>query len=135
MTKAKRHNPTTVPAVPAAFSMIYSHAVEIPPGMRLLLISGQVGIAPDGMLRSGFRDQCLQAMANVEALLAAAGLRPVDMAKITYYLTDTADLPELTALRQERWGSANPPAVTTLVVTALARPELTIEIDVVAVAA
>ncbi len=134
MTDSKRHNPSTVSAVPPAFSAIYSHAVEIPPDTRLLLISGQIGVAPDGTVLSGFRAQCAQAMANVEALLAAAALRPVDMVKVIYYLTSAADLPVLTAMRQEHWASSNPPAVTTLVIAALARPELLIEIDVTAAA-
>jgi enamine deaminase RidA (YjgF/YER057c/UK114 family) len=38
-------------------------------------------------------------------------------------------------LRRKRWASPTPPAVTTLVVAALARPELLIEIDVTAASA
>lgn len=132
MTESRRYNPSTVSAVPAAFSAIYSHAVEIPPDTRLLLISGQIGVAPDGTVLSGFRAQCAQAMANVEALLVAAALRPADLVKVIYYLTSAADLPILAEMRRERWASSNPPAVTTLVVAALARPELLIEIDVTA---
>lgn len=134
MSDMIRHDPAAVWTVPAAFAAIYSHAVEIPPAARLLLISGQIGIAPDGVLCPGFQAQCEQAMANVETLLASAGLRPVDMVKVTYYVTDATDLPVLTALRQERWSSPNPPAVTTLVVAALARPDLLVEIEVMAAA-
>jgi enamine deaminase RidA (YjgF/YER057c/UK114 family) len=134
MSDVIRHDPTAVWTVPADFAAIYSHAVEIPAATRLLLISGQIGIAPDGVLRAGFPAQCQQAMANVETLLVAAGLRPVDMVKVTYYVTDAADLPVLTALRQERWSSPNPPAVTTLVVAALAQPDLLVEIEVMAAA-
>jgi len=132
MTEARRHNPATVAAVPAAFSTIYSHAVEVPPNARQLLISGQIGVAPDGTQQSGFRAQCEQAMANVEALLDAADLRPVDMVKVTYFLTRAEDLPMLTELRQARWSSPNPPAVTTLIVAGLARPGLLVEIEVTA---
>lgn len=135
MSAIRHHNPVTVMTVPAAFGRIYSHAVEIPAGHRQLLVSGQIGIAPDGMLRSGFAAQCEQAMDNVEALLAAAQFRPQDMVKVTYYVTEAANLPVLTALRQQRWGSAHPPAVTTLVVAGLARPELLVEIEVTAAAA
>jgi 2-iminobutanoate/2-iminopropanoate deaminase len=134
MTDILRHDPATVWAVPSAFAAIYSHAVEIPPAARLLLVSGQIGVAPDGVLQSGFRAQCEQAMANVEALLTDTGLRATDMVKVTYYLVDRADLPALTSLRQDRWSSPNPPAVTTLVVAALARPDLLVEIEVMAAA-
>lgn len=132
MGNATRHDPPTVWQVPPSFRGIYSHAVAVPPGLRLLTLSGQVGIAPDGSLPPDFRGQCLQAMDNVEALLADAGAGLPDIVKITYYLTAAADLPLLTELRQQRWSSAQPPAVTTLVVAALARPELTIEIDILA---
>ncbi|MCW0234646.1 MAG: RidA family protein [Ferrovibrio sp.] len=134
MTDTRRHDPTTVWTVPDAFRRIYSHAVEIPADTRLLLVSGQIGIAPDGTLRSGFADQCAQAIANVEALLAEAGLHVTDIVKATYYLTRATDLPLLTALREQRWSSSTPPAVTTLVVAALARPELLVEIEVMAAA-
>jgi len=103
--------------------------------MRLLTLSGQVGIAVDGTVRPDFRSQCLQAMDNVEALLADMGAGLPDIVKITYYLTSAADLPLLTELRQQRWASSQPPAVTTLVVAALARPELAIEIDILAAVA
>jgi hypothetical protein len=42
-------------------------------------------------------------------------------------LTRAVDLPTLGELRRKRWASATPPAVTTLVVAALARPELLVE--------
>lgn len=132
MIKAIRHNPATVAAVPAAFGKIYSHAVEVPPDARLLLISGQIGVAADGRQASGFRAQCEQAMANVEALLTAASLGLADVVKVTYFLTRAEDLPTLTELRQSRWGNARPPAVTTLIVAGLARLELLVEIEVMA---
>jgi 2-iminobutanoate/2-iminopropanoate deaminase len=134
MNNATRHDPPSVWQASPAFRGIYSHAVEVPPGTRLLALSGQVGIAPDGTMLPDFRSQCLQAMDNVEALLAAAGATLQDIVKITYYLTSAADLPLLTALRQQRWSSSQPPAVTTLVVAALARPEMMIEIDILAAA-
>lgn len=134
MSDAKRLDPSSVWQASPAFRGIYSHAVVVPPGTRLLALSGQVGIAPDGSIRSNFRDQCLQAMGNVEALLAAADAGLPDIVKITYYLTAAADLPLLTDLRQQRWSSSQPPAVTTLVVAALARPDLLIEIDILAAA-
>ena len=132
MTAMQCRDPAVIWDVPDAFRKIYSHAIEVPVGHRLLLISGQIGIAPDGRLHTDFAAQCSQAMTNVEALLAAAELRIQDVVKVTYYLTDAADLPALTALRQQRWSSDNPPAVTTLVVAALARPELRVEIEVTA---
>jgi 2-iminobutanoate/2-iminopropanoate deaminase len=71
-------------------------------------------------------------MQNVEALLADAGMIVSDIVKVAYYLTRLEDLPVLGAIRTNRWRTETPPAVTTLVVAALARPELLVEIEVTA---
>lgn len=95
----------------------------------MLFISGQVGAEPSGELANDFSGQCEQAMDNVEALLAAAGMAHGDLAKITYVVTRAENISLLGEIRRRRWGSANPPAVTVLVVVAaLARPDCLIEI-------
>ena len=119
-------------AVPERFGRIYAHAVETTATQRLLFLSGQVGVAPDGSLAEGFEAQCRQAMRNVEALLQRAGMSAADMVKVSYLLTDAVDLPLLTSLRNELWASANPPAVTVMVVAALANPRFRVEIEAVA---
>jgi len=124
--------PETIRKVPPPFQKIYSHAVEISAPQRLVLMSGQIGVAPDGKTLDSFDEQCHQAMANVEALLADAGMTQTNMLRVTYYLTDAENLPALGKIRTTRWGSDQPPAVTTLVVAALAAPELLVEIEVVA---
>ena len=92
-SSAIRHNPASVWQVPDGFKSIYSHAVEVEEGARTLFISGQVGVAPDGTLPAGFASQLDQAMDNVEALLAAAGMTKADVVKANYFLTRAADLP------------------------------------------
>jgi len=78
MTAPTSHrNPASVWGVPEPFKSIYSHAVEVTAGTRLLFISGQVGIARDGTPRVGFSEQCEQAMDNVEGLLSAAAMTKV----------------------------------------------------------
>ncbi|MEM8688416.1 MAG: RidA family protein, partial [Pseudomonadota bacterium] len=69
---------------------------------------------------------------NVEALLKASRMSVADIMRVTYFLTDSADLPALSEIRTARWGSDAPPAVTTLVVAALAKPGLVVEIEVTA---
>lgn len=132
MPVLKRHDPSSLWRVPDPFQTIYSHGVEVPSRARLLMISGQVGIDPEGKAADAFIPQCKQAMANVEAMLVAAGMQTSDLVKVTYYLTRPADLADLTMVRQQRWASISPPAVTTLVVSALARPEFLIEIEAMA---
>jgi 2-iminobutanoate/2-iminopropanoate deaminase len=127
-------NPATVWPVPEQFRAIYSHAAELCAGRRVLFISGQFGVAPDGSLAEGFEPQCEQAMANVEALLAAANMNRGDIVKLAYYVTRAADFTALGRIRRERWASPEAPAVTALVVAGLARPEYLIEIEAVAAA-
>lgn len=126
------HNPSTVWPVPEAFRAIYAHAVEAPVGARQLHVSGQLGVTPDGLMRPDFIGQLGAAMDNVEALLAAAGMTRADVVKATFFLTRTEDLPALSEARRRRWASDRPPAVTTLVVAALARPDALVEVEVTA---
>ena len=100
----------------------------------MLFVSGQVGVAPDGSLPAGFTEQVELAMNNVEALLASAGMTKDHLVKLNYYLTRAADAPTLGEIRRNRWSSAEPPAVTPMVVVALARPEYLIEIEAIAAA-
>jgi enamine deaminase RidA (YjgF/YER057c/UK114 family) len=76
--------------------------------------------------------QAEQAMANVETLLGECGSCLADIVKLTIYLTDVR-------FRQAVYGVVGRylkgvfPVSTGLVVSALARPEWLVEIDVVAV--
>ena len=127
-----RHNPEAVWPVPESFRSIYVHGVELRSNARLLFVSGQIGIAPDSSLAGDFAAQCEVAMTNVEALLATAAMTHTNIVKLVFYLTRAVDLPMLGELRRNRWASSTPPAVTTLVVAALARRELLVEIDATA---
>lgn len=127
-----RINPSSVREVPTEFQGIYTHGVAVTQPKNLLFLSGQIGVSPDGRTPDRFEDQCLQAMQNVEALLSANGMTNADIVKITYYLVRQDDLPALTRLRHQNWSSDTPPAITTLVISALANPSLLVEIDVIA---
>ena len=125
-------DPPTVWAVPDRVRTIYAHAREAPLG-RALFVSGQFGIAPDGRMGAGFTEQLGLAMANVEALLAAGGMALADVRKATFILTCADDLCALERVRQARWASNAPAAVTVLVAAALARADAVVEIEVTAV--
>jgi 2-iminobutanoate/2-iminopropanoate deaminase len=128
----KIHNPPDIWPVPAQFQQIYSHAVEVELGnVRQLHVSGQVGVGPDGAVPSDFASQCDQAMNNVEAVLRSGHMAMSDVLKLTYYVVRRDDLPLLNDKRLKRWSGIRP-AVTTLLVAGLVRPEFLIEIDVLA---
>ena len=133
-TTSSCHSPSSVWTVPEPFRNIYSHAVELPVGKRLLFISGQVGVAPDGRVAEDFSTQAEQAMDNVEALLVAARMTIAEVVKLTYYVTNSQNLATLGEIRRRRWSSRTPPAVTALIIAGLARSEYLIEIEAIAAA-
>ena len=128
----KIHNPPDIWQVPAQFQQIYSHAVEAELGnVRQLHVSGQVGVRPDGTVPTDFASQCDQAMENVEAVLRSGRMTMSDVLKLTYYVVRRDDLPLLNDKRLKRWSGIRP-AVTTILVAGLVRPEFLIEIEVLA---
>lgn len=121
------HNPDNIAAPTGAFS----HGVEAAPGARVLHVSGQVGIAPDGTLAADAGAQAQTAWDNIRAILAAAGMDLADIVKVTAYLTDPADLPAYAAIRGQVLQDLRP-ASTLVIVSALVRPEWKVEVEVVA---
>ena len=125
----KHHNPSTVAA---PFSR-YSHAVEVPAGARLMHISGQVGVTPEGKVAQGTEAQLEQAWRNVLSVLEAAGMGPRDLVKVTTFLINRADLPTARTVRERMLHGAEP-ASTLLFVAGLASPEWLVEIEAIAAA-
>src|SRR3954447_25917668 len=83
-----RHSPSSV----AAPFGPYSHAVEVPEGCRLLYISGEVGVFPDGTLPDTIEAQADACWKNIAAILADAGMSIADLVKITTYLVRAEDV-------------------------------------------
>jgi reactive intermediate/imine deaminase len=124
-----RHaNPPALPP-PAG----YTHVVEVTGG-RTIYVSGQVAVDATGAVvgAGDFAAQAQQVFANLEAALAAGNARFEHVVKITVFVTDFSDIQAFRGVRASRFG-ANPPASTLVQVVRLARPELMIEIEAVAV--
>ena len=128
----RRLAPETVSKVQPRYAGIFAHGNYIENPKKILFLAGQIGVTPEGKTCEGFDAQARQAMNNVEALLADASMTRAEIARIVYYVTNPKYLKSLSDLRQERWNSENAPAVTTLVVAALAAPDLLVEIEVTA---
>ncbi len=124
-----RHTPDTV----AAPFGPYSHAVEVSGGSRLLYISGEVGVLPDGTLPEGIEAQAEACWQNIIAILAGAGMGVGDLVKITTYLVRPEDLTPAGAARAKHLGDARPSSAT-LIVSRFVVPEWLIEIEAVAAA-
>ena len=108
-----------------------AHGVEVPPGARLLFTNGQVGTRPDGTTPESTAEQAEVVFSRVEAVLAAARMALSDIVRLTVFLTDPTDVSTFVKARDQVMGDHKPGAII-LVVKGLARPELKIEIEVIA---
>ncbi|MDP6805230.1 MAG: RidA family protein [Rhodospirillales bacterium] len=125
----KTYNPA---AVAGPFGH-YDHAVEAPAGARWLHVSGQVAITDDGDVPDGIDAQADHVWKSLIAIMSDAGMGPENVVKTTTYLLDAGHFPQLRAARERYLGQCKA-ASTTVVILGLARPELLVEIDLVAAA-
>lgn len=124
----KAYNPDSI-APP--FRNIYSHGVEQPANARTLWISGQVGTMPDGSIAPDCAGQAEQIMQNIAAILAQAGMGFGDLVKLNAYLVNAGDFANFAPVRTKYLAGAKP-AMTSVVVTALAQPLWLVEVEAVA---
>jgi len=109
----------------------HSDAVLIPPGAQILVSSGMLGMRRDGTVPDRIEDQLAAAFDNVEAVLRAADMAMRDVVKMTAFITDAAYRDAYRAERARRVGDP-PPASTRIVIAALSRPDLKVEIEIIA---
>jgi enamine deaminase RidA (YjgF/YER057c/UK114 family) len=112
----------------------YSHVVIVNHG-RLIFVAGQVGVDKDGKVAVDFAAQAKEAFANLKIALAAAGAKPGDLVKISYFVVGL-NHEKLMAIREARDGvidKEHSPASTLAGVQALFRDDVQIEIEAEAV--
>src|SRR5260221_10895397 len=80
----RKLNPSTI-APPGGR---YTHAFEVPPGARWLVVSGQVGVAPDGSTPADIGGQTENCFRHITAILADARVSLADVVKLTGFLTN-----------------------------------------------
>jgi len=71
----------------------------------LLFVSGQLGIEPEP---SSFEEETRQALANVLAIVGAAGGNAASIVKTTVFLTDIADFSVVNSVYEHLFGSHKP---------------------------
>ena len=110
----------------------YSYAVK--KSGTPLFISGQVALDGDGRLvgEGDIAAQVEQVFRNLRTVVDACGGSLDDVVKITIYVTDPSYRPAVAAARQHHFKEGQYPASTYLVVTALAVPQLLVEVEAVA---
>jgi len=106
----------------------FSHGFR---GGNLVFTSGQVGTDPEtGKVAEGIEEQTRQTLANVEAVLEAAGCSRKDVIKATVFLADIRDYDGMNKV----YGSffSKPYPARSCVEAKLANPKLKVEIEAIA---
>jgi 2-iminobutanoate/2-iminopropanoate deaminase len=127
--QVKRTNP---PALSAPTG--YTHIVEVTGPNRTIYISGQIAFDKDGKLvgAGDMKAQAEQVFRNLETALKAAGAQFSDVVKMNSYITDMSKVQAVRDVRAIYFKDATP-ASTFVEVKGLVRPDLLLEIEVVAV--
>ncbi len=125
MSKLETIHSDAAPKAVGPYSQAVAHG-------GMVWLSGQIGLVPERGELAGddLASQARQVMANLAAVLEAAGAGLEDIIKVTIYLTDMGDFPELNALYAE-WLGEHRPARATVAVAALPLGAR-IEMDIVA---
>jgi reactive intermediate/imine deaminase len=100
----------------------------------LLFCSGQIGLDPEtgAMVGGGVVEaETRQVLANLRAVLAAAGCGPERVVRTTVFLADLADFAAVNAIYAEMFGAGVPPARACVEVAALPKGAR-VEIDAIA---
>ena len=94
----------------------YSQAIKTD---AMVFTAGQIGLDPaTGKMREGLEEQTRQVLANLEAVLRAAGTDMAHIIKTTIFLTDMADFGIVNGIYAGAFDAA-PPARSTVAVSAL----------------
>ena len=108
----------------------YSQAIE---ANGLVFTSGQLGLIPEtGELAEGVEAQAKQALENIKAVLAEAGLTMDNVVKTTVLLADMADFAAVNAIYAEYFTEGSYPARSAFQVAALPKGGL-VEIETICV--
>jgi reactive intermediate/imine deaminase len=111
----------------------YTHVVEVKGPGKTVYISGQIALDKNGNLVGGgdMKAQAEQVFKNLEAALAAAGATFDQVVKMNTYTTDMSQVQAIRDVRS-KYFTKTTPASTLVQVVKLARPDLLLEIEVIA---
>jgi 2-iminobutanoate/2-iminopropanoate deaminase len=112
----------------------FSQAWLVNGARSILFVSGQAPVSPEGQIVGvdDFETQVRQVFENLQTVLAEAGMGLDAIMKLTVFLTEMSRLRDYTRIKGDFFGGEQP-ASTAVGVTALARPEMMVEIEAFAV--
>lgn len=121
-------NPRRMASPPAR----HSHAIVHQSRAHRLVISGQIGLRPDGTMPNDLEQQMLAAWDNINAILSEAGMIVSDLVKVSVFVT----VPQSVLVHRavlERVLGGHAPTVNYMEINALAQPEYLVAIEAEAV--
>lgn len=114
--------------LPARSGGMFSRAVQ---GGGLVFLSGHVAGSADQIDPKDIRSQTRATFQNIARTLGEAGLGLEDVVRVTVYLTNIDDKPGMDEIFREIFVT-DPPARSTVGISALAGEAFLIEVDIVA---
>ena len=121
------HKVIETQAAPPAFSA-YAQAVEVPPGARTVVVSGMVGMTPEGHLPHDPAAQHAQVWHNIAAVLARADMELSDIYEVFAIVREADGVPLYRVARDAALDGHL--AASTLIVAGLAHPDWAVEVMV-----
>ena len=107
----------------------------ISPGVKAgdyIFLSGQIGLVDErGNELKGIEAQTRQSLENMKGILKEAGASLNDVVKVTVFLINADDFAKMNEVYKSFFAE-DFPARSTVVVAALARPEMIVEIECIA---
>jgi enamine deaminase RidA (YjgF/YER057c/UK114 family) len=124
-------NPATLSKNPA-----FTNVIAVSGSVTTVFVGGQNSVDASGAIvgKGDFRMQVEQVLINLQTALAAAGAELHHVVKWNIYVLQGQDLRIGFEAFQRVWGRRpNPPTITGVFVSGLARPDLLLEMDAIAV--
>ena len=117
----------------------WTNGMLAPPASGILFVAGQTARDPAGrIVEGGFVDQWEQALANVLMVVESAGGKPINIARMTVFVTDLGEYKrsqkDIGAVWKARMGR-HYPAMSVVEVTGLVDEGAMVEIEATAVIA
>ncbi|TAG00160.1 MAG: RidA family protein [Betaproteobacteria bacterium] len=109
----------------------YNHAIELPPGARILESSGQLPVRVDGSWPDGIAAQTQLVWENVLAILQSADMGVEHLVRVKTFLIHREHMAEYSRVRSGFLGDCRP-ASTLLIVSGFTRPEWLVEVEITA---
>jgi reactive intermediate/imine deaminase len=111
-----------------------SHYTDAVLAGNTLYVSGLVAFDADGKVvgKGDVVEQTRQIFRHLRAVLDAAGAKPDDVTKVTIFMRDVRQRPDINPVRKEFFGEHRP-ASTLVEVSRLVHDDLLLEIEAVAV--